>query len=117
MKTPSESGISNESKSIDLTIKLLLILILLVWCAMIILPFVIPVLWGIILAITLYPLYNNLLKLVRGKKSLAGAIITLMLLALLIVPFVWLVSTRLQWYLSYKTLALGCCHVCLPRFL
>jgi len=93
MKTPSESGISSESKSIDLTIKLLLILILLVWCAMIILPFVIPVLWGIILAITLHPLYKKLLKLVKGKKGLAGSMITLILLALLIVPFVWLVSS------------------------
>ena len=62
MKPANESDFNGESKSIDLTIKLLLIVILLVWCAMIILPFVVPVLWGIILAITLHPLYKRLLK-------------------------------------------------------
>ncbi|MCU0407514.1 MAG: AI-2E family transporter [Bacteroidales bacterium] len=93
MKTSPENGISSESRSIDLIIKLLLILLLLVWCAMIILPFVVPVLWGIILAVTLHPLYNRLLKRVKGRKGLAGSIITILMLALLFVPFVWLVSS------------------------
>jgi predicted PurR-regulated permease PerM len=96
MKAVNKSDFNGESKSIDLTIKLLLIVILLVWCAMIILPFVVPVLWGIILAITLHPLYGKLLKLLRGKKGLASAIITLMLLLLLIVPAVWMISSVVE---------------------
>ncbi len=87
------NNLSSERRSIDLTIKLLLILLLLVWCTMIILPFVIPVLWGIILAITLHPLYHKLLNLFKGRKGLAGTILTVILLLLLIVPFVLLVSS------------------------
>ena len=89
----NENNLNSERRSIDLTIKLLLILLLLVWCTMIILPFVIPVLWGIILAITLYPMYMKLLKMLNGKKGLAGTILTVILLVILIVPFVWLISS------------------------
>jgi predicted PurR-regulated permease PerM len=96
MKTNQESELPNEGKSIDLTIKLLLIVILLAWCVMIILPFLIPILWGIILAITLFPLYERLLKLLKGKKALASAIITGILLVLLIAPSVWLISSMVE---------------------
>jgi len=96
MKTIPESDPHGEWKSIDLTIKLILIVILLAWCVMIILPFLIPVLWGIILAITLFPVYNRLLKLLKGKKALSGAIITGILLILLIAPSVWLISSMVE---------------------
>ncbi len=82
-----------EKQSIDLTIKLLLIVSLLVWCIMILLPFLIPILWGSIMAITLYPFYTRLVKLLKGKKALASSLITALLLIILIVPFVWLVSS------------------------
>jgi predicted PurR-regulated permease PerM len=96
MKPEDESAFNGESKSIDLTIKLLLIVILLVWCAMIILPFVVPVLWGIILAITLHPLYKRMLQLFKGKKGLTSTVITLMLLLVLIVPAVWMISSAVD---------------------
>jgi predicted PurR-regulated permease PerM len=86
-------GQKRERQSIDLTIKLLLIVSLLVWCFMILLPFLIPILWGSIMAITLYPFYSRLVKLLKGKKALASSLITALLLIILIVPFVWLVSS------------------------
>ena len=92
MKTIHESEPYNENKMIDRSIRLLILIVLLAWCIMIILPFIIPVLWGVILAITLFPIYKKLLKPLKGKKTLASIIITLILLALLIVPSVWLIS-------------------------
>jgi len=89
----TSENLKRENQSIDLTIKLLLIVFLLAWCAMIILPFLIPILWGSIMAITLYPLYAKLVKRLKGRKGLASSIITAILLILLIVPFVWLVSS------------------------
>lgn len=83
----------SEPRTIDTVLKLTLIAILLTWCAMILLPFIIPVLWGIILAVTLFPLYTQLLKIVKGKKGLSATLITLILLALLIIPSVWLISS------------------------
>ena len=86
-----------EKQSIDLTIKLLLIVLLLAWCVMIILPFLIPILWGIILAITLFPVYNKLLKFLKGKKA-PGQFTDYhaLLLVLLIVPSVWLISALIK---------------------
>lgn len=96
MNTNHEYDLNGENKNIDLAIRLLLIVVLLVWCGMIILPFVMPVLWGVILAITLYPLYNRLLRLFKGKKGLASTFTTGMLLLLLIVPTVWLIATVVE---------------------
>jgi predicted PurR-regulated permease PerM len=96
MKTTFENGPDREKKSIDLVIKLSLIALLVTWCIMIILPFVMPVLWGVILAITLFPLYSRLLRLLKGKKGLASAIITLILLALIIVPSAFLISSIVE---------------------
>lgn len=92
MKDSHENDPHFEMRGIDFTIKLMLILILLAWCVMILLPFLVPVLWGIILAITLYPVYKKFLRMVKGKKALASSIITGILLVLLIVPSVWLIS-------------------------
>jgi predicted PurR-regulated permease PerM len=86
----------SEHRTIDTVLKLALIALLLAWCAMILLPFVIPVLWGIILAVTLFPLYTRLLKIVKGKKGLSATLITLILLALLIIPSVWLISSIVE---------------------
>jgi len=92
----TSDNLKREKQSIDLTIKLLLIVFLLAWCVMIILPFLIPILWGSIMAITLYPLYTRLLRLLKGRKGLASSLITAVLLILLIVPFVWLVSSAVD---------------------
>jgi predicted PurR-regulated permease PerM len=96
MGTGNNFDSNSDSRSIDLTIKLLLIVILLVWCGMIILPFLVPVMWGAILAITLFPLYKKLKKLFRGKRVLASSTVTLLLLLFLIIPSVFLISSVVQ---------------------
>ena len=96
MKTQHENDLHSEKKSINLTIKLLLMVVILAWCVMIILPFVVPILWSIILAITLFPLYRRLEKLLKGKKALSSIIITGILLLVLIVPLVWLISSIVE---------------------
>jgi len=103
MENREEKNIIGESRSVDLTIRIMLIAILFAWCIMIILPFVIPVLWGVILAITLYPLYKRLLNLLKGKKVLASTITTSILLILLIVPLVWLISSVVESSIQFIT--------------
>jgi predicted PurR-regulated permease PerM len=93
MKTDFDNDPIREGKIIDLTLRLLLIVLMLAWCVMLVLPFMVPILWGIIFAITLYPLYKKLVKMMKGRKTLASTVITLILLVILIVPFVWLVSS------------------------
>lgn len=71
----------------------MLIVILIAWSLMIIFPFIALILWGIILATTIFPLYTGLLKYFRGKKALTGTLITILLLCLLIVPSVIMIAS------------------------
>lgn len=62
-------------------------LVLLVWlCALIVGPFAGIVVWGIILAVAIYPLHLRLAATLGGKAKWSAAIITLAGLAILLVP-------------------------------
>jgi len=93
MNSQQENNLSSEKKTIDISIKLILILLLITWSAMIIFPFVTPILWGAILAITLFPMYHRLLKLMKGKKAVASSLITILLLCILLIPAVLIISS------------------------
>ena len=96
MEINDGNNMTGGNKTIDLVVRIMLIAGLFVWCIMIILPFVIPVLWGVILAITLYPLYSKLLALFKGRKALASMITTAIMLVILIVPSAWLISAVVE---------------------
>ncbi len=49
-------------------------------------PFIIPVVWGIIIAVALFPLHKKLTALFKGRQGLAATLIVLTCLALLIIP-------------------------------
>jgi predicted PurR-regulated permease PerM len=96
MDDKDENGVMVETKTIDMSVRILLIVILFAWCGMIIFPFIMPLLWGVILAIALHPLYNKLLKIVRGKKSFASILTTAIMLLILIIPAVWLIASVVE---------------------
>ncbi|WP_096087192.1 AI-2E family transporter [Agaribacterium haliotis] len=67
-------------------IQLLILGIMIYWCFSIIRPFIQPVVWGMIIAVSLFPLYTRFKALFGKRPKLASPIFTLILLALLIVP-------------------------------
>ena len=73
MGNTQDTNASTEKKTIDLFIKLIMVALLIAWSIMIVLPFAMPLLWGVILAVTLYPLFKILLKLVKERKRLQAA--------------------------------------------
>lgn len=85
MNHPSENN-STERKTIDISLKLLLIFILVAWCSLILFPFVTILLWSIILSITLYPVFVKLTALLKGREKSAAAILTFILVLLVLVP-------------------------------
>lgn len=93
MNNIPDSPASTEKKSIDLFIKLIIVALLIAWSLMIVFPFAIPILWGVILAITLYPLYKKMLKSFKGKKGITSSIITIVLLCVLLVPSIILITS------------------------
>ncbi|MFN8256792.1 MAG: AI-2E family transporter [Bacteroidales bacterium] len=92
MNTSNETNLNPEKRVIDISIKLVVVFLLIAWCLLIILPFISPLLWGSIMAITMYPLYSRLTKFFRGRRVLSSSIITGIMLVLIIIPVLWLIS-------------------------
>lgn len=75
-----------EKNVINLTVKLGILLLLFYWCFSILQPFIIPVVWAVVIAVSMYPLYLILLKKMNNRRGLSGTIFTLIVLALLLAP-------------------------------
>ena len=77
----------------ETAIRLLVLLLLIVWCIKIIYPFVSPVLWGAIIAITIHPLFVWIRRRVGKRSLLAGVLITSLLLVIIMLPCWWLLDS------------------------
>ncbi|PSU34351.1 AI-2E family transporter [Photobacterium lutimaris] len=84
-KYKSKIFINNMLES---SIRIGLLLILLVWTYDIIKPFVIPVLWGAIIAVALMPLTLKLEGVMKGRRGLSATLLALIGIAILVVPLV-----------------------------
>ena len=82
----NESNEQVEKNVINLTIKLGVLLLLFYWCFGIVQPFIIPVVWAVVIAVSLYPLYQMMLPKLKDKRGLAGTVFTLVALAMLLTP-------------------------------
>lgn len=81
---------SQDSSIYTLTIRLLFLLLIVVWCGFIIYPFLNIMLWSIILAMALFPLHKMISDKLGTKPKLASAIIILVLAIIFILPAIFL---------------------------
>jgi len=79
--------------SVDAAISIGLVVILVYWCFDIVKPFITPVIWGVILAVAMYPLYLRLQTILGERQRFSAALCTLFLLSLVIVPSVLLTDS------------------------
>lgn len=79
-----------QGNHLEISIQIGLAALLVVGCIMIVRPFVPLIMWGVIIAIASYPTFLKLQEAFKGRAGLAAVIWTLLLLAVLIVPFVLL---------------------------
>lgn len=85
---------SDTKNPVDTYIKIVLLSLLLLWSFYIVRPFVTLIVWSIIVAVSLYPFHQKLLKLFKGKKQgLVTTIFVLILLALIVIPTINLTSS------------------------
>ena len=85
------SGNNNYvGKSLEVTIKVGLALGLIVWCFMILKPFFMITLWGVILAVAIYPLFRWLKQKLGNRGILASILVTVFLLLLILLPVILL---------------------------
>lgn len=91
MNTDTGSTARDENfvnNMVESALRIGLIFLLLVWTYAIVKPFVIPIIWGAIIAVALMPAALKLKKILGGRQTLAVTLLTLVSLAVLIVPTV-----------------------------
>ena len=80
----------NKSKfvnwSIEAAIQIGLVMLIIFSSYLIFKPFILPVAWGIIIAISLFPLAKKMNSFLGNRKNLTAAILTILLIALIIIP-------------------------------
>jgi predicted PurR-regulated permease PerM len=91
------------SRALEVSIHVGLLILLAVTCLLILLPFLPLIVWGIIIAIAVYPGYRRAQRLLGGRSGWAAVACTLLLLALLILPAVLLTGSLVDGIQSLAT--------------
>jgi predicted PurR-regulated permease PerM len=81
------------SKMLEAAIRIGLLAILVAWCFEIVRPFIIPIVWGVIIAVASYPIFLKIQQLLGGHAGWAAVLFTLLALLVIIVPTVMLAGT------------------------
>jgi predicted PurR-regulated permease PerM len=83
-------------RAVEAAIRIGLLAALAWWCLAIIKPFIMPVLWGVIFAVALFPIFSWLKRKMGGRNGLAATVLTLIALAVLIVPILVLTTSMVE---------------------
>jgi predicted PurR-regulated permease PerM len=90
------------SRALEVSIHIGLFALLAVSCLLILSPFILVIVWGLIISIAGYPGYCKLEKLLGGRSGFASVFFTILLLTVLIVPMALLAQTLAD---SFRALA------------
>ena len=93
---PYKRGTDAIRQAVEVSIRIGLIFLLVGACLLILRPFLALLVWGIIIAISVYPTYGRLRRALGGRGGLAAGVYTVAMLALLIVPVILLTGTVVQ---------------------
>jgi predicted PurR-regulated permease PerM len=96
----SPSGYLN--KSLEVVIRVGLVIGLVFWCFLILKPFLLITLWSIILAVAVYPMYNKLRIVLGNRRIIASLIVTLIMLFIIILPIILLGSSLAEGVIYLK---------------
>ncbi len=84
IKDLSETEFSTQM--INTAIKLTAIAMVILWCFNILTPFLLPIIWGAILAVAIYPLFVKLVAKLGNRRKLASVLFSILGITLLVVP-------------------------------
>ncbi|SMF29045.1 Predicted PurR-regulated permease PerM [Alteromonadaceae bacterium Bs31] len=93
VKKLSSTEITFVNNSLEAAIRIGLVFLLLFLCFDILKPFLLPLLWGIIIAVASHPLFKSLKGKLGGKNGLAATVFTLIALTIIIAPATVLSTT------------------------
>ncbi len=78
---------------LDMLIRACLVLMLALLCYRVLAPFMVLMVWAVILAVALYPLHLAVARWIGGRQGLAATLITVLAVALIVVPSAVLLSS------------------------
>jgi predicted PurR-regulated permease PerM len=84
---------AHYTKAIATALRIGFVGILLILSYLILKPFLFVVMWGVIIAVGIYPLFKKFAKLLGNREKLASTLITLFVLAVLIIPSYYLMES------------------------
>jgi predicted PurR-regulated permease PerM len=87
--------------------------------ALVLAPFIVPMLWAAILAFSTWPVYVRVLKVMRGHAFPAALLLTLLMAAVVVVPTLWLLQllqSDLGGLADHLALELDTGNIHLPEF-
>ena len=87
---PSISDRVFLNRTVEAVIRIGVIAGLVGWCFMISRPFLLPIIWGAIIAVTVFHGYEMIEVALGGRRILAAVLVTLCMLIMLVVPSVLL---------------------------
>lgn len=93
MTEPEPGPSPNFQRMVDLGIRLALVGGLIIWSLFILRPFLVPVIWGAIIAVAAHPMYAWVLRAVGGRAKVAAGVFTFVMIGALLVPSVLLGNT------------------------
>jgi len=82
--------------ALEVGIRLGLLLLLVLWCFEIVRPFIVPIIWGIIIAVAIYPGYRRLSVVLGDRRVPAATLCALLMLVVLIWPTIMLAGTLVE---------------------
>ena len=83
---PAAEDAQFVKRAVEAAIRIGTLALLTLWAFMIVRPFISPVLWGVIIAIAVLPAYRGLTSRLGGRRKTTAALLTVLALALLIIP-------------------------------
>lgn len=96
MATDQPSDKDYVRRALEVSIHVGLLVLLTTACLLILRPFIPLVVWGIIIAIAVYPAYKKLRSWLGGRGTLAAVLCTLIFLGILIIPVALLTETMVE---------------------
>ena len=91
-----QRNIETTKNVIDVAIRLGVVLLLVFACFNILSPFIVPVIWGAIIAVAIYPLFVKLRSALGEKNKLAAGLYTLIALVSIILPTLMIAGSAVE---------------------
>lgn len=96
MEFQNESSETKIEQSINTTLRITFIASLFIMSFLFLKPFITPIVWGIIIAVAIYPLHKKLSKKLGGKEKLSATIIVLIGVSMIIIPSVMFTNSTIE---------------------